>query len=147
MHMRLLKAPSAKPAPPPWQTLAKKLQEQGRGSKYIQRLKNRVGPNAFSQIDELEKEMQQEIANALGRTEDKLLARMLQLEVAQVELEEAEKRRDATVRAQAISAFNAARTEALIAKREMTIHRQACGFTRGNFQAMDEHYPIPPKAK
>ena len=48
---------------------------------------------------------------------------------------------------QAIRAFNAARTEALIAKREMTIHRQACGFTRGNFQAMDEHYPIPPKAK
>ena len=145
MHARLLKAPSAKPPPPPWQTLAKKLQEQGRGSKYIQRLKNRVGPGAFSQVDELEKEMQQEIANALGRTEDKLLARMLQLEVAQVELEEAEKKRDTAARAQAVDAFNTARKAALSAKREMTIHRQACGFRRGNFQAMDEHYPIPPK--
>ena len=131
------------PPVPPWQSMARKLRDAGENSKYLMRLSSRTQPEMFNSVEELEKEMQAEMASALTRTEDKLLARLMQLETIMIDVENARKARDTAALSAHVDKYNAVRDAAIAARRDMTIQRQACGFRSGNYSAMEDFYPIP----
>jgi hypothetical protein len=82
------------------------------------------------------------IAAALGRAEDKVNAALLRLELAQRRLADAlhgpERRR-------LVADFNALRDEALHARWELLVHREAVGFRRNGI--LDELYPVPDRVR
>jgi hypothetical protein len=125
---------------PPWTTLVRTLTDAGHESPYLDRLRARLDP-ARAQLD-LETEIRAEIAAALGRAEDKVNVALLQLELAGRALDAAppgpERRRLA-------AAFNALRDEALQARWELLVHREAVGFRRNAI--LNELYPIPDRAR
>ena len=123
--------------------MARKLRDAGENSKYLMRLSSRTQPEMFNSVEELEKEMQAEMASALTRTEDKLLARLMQLETIMIDVESARRARETAALADHVELYNAVREAAMAARRDMTIQRQACGFRSGNYRAMEDFYPIP----
>jgi hypothetical protein len=120
----------------PWQTLVRQLTDAGYESPYLDRLRARVDP-AQAQ-DTLEQEIIREMASALGRAEDKLNAALLRLELAGRALAAAVDRGERRDRA---IAFNAERTQALRARWELTIQREAVGMRRND--VLERLYPIP----
>ena len=142
-----LKAPALAPPAAAWQDLSAKLKSNGIDSKYAARLEARVVSAGCFSVEELEAEMMQEVASALSRTEDKLLIRLVRVESAQLDVAEAAKGGSSAARAAAVAAFAAARGAAVDARREMTIHRQACGFRSGNYHTVEQTYPIPTLAE
>mmetsp|Transcript_12926 Transcript_12926/g.35837 ORF Transcript_12926/g.35837 Transcript_12926/m.35837 type:complete len:125 (+) Transcript_12926:204-578(+) len=89
----------------------------------------------------LEREILQETGSALRKTEDKVNWALLQLEVQGREIIRTEctaKRREAIVR------YNRLREEALVARRDLTIHREAAGIRIKNWERMEVLYPVPP---
>ena len=81
-----------------------------------------------------------EMAQALGRTEDKLNYALLRLELAARAIDAAP---DELVRYDRVKEFNALRQEALDARRNLQIHREAIGIRRNRM--LDDLYPIPPR--
>jgi hypothetical protein len=124
----------------PWTRLVRELKDTGYESPYLDRLRARVDPGeAFAR---LETEIVQEMAQALGRTEDKLNYALLRLELAGRALDAAT---DECERVACRRAFNAVRDEALEARRNLQIHREAIGIRRN--KVLEEVYPIPPKLR
>jgi hypothetical protein len=121
---------------PPWKALVLALQDQGYESPYLDRLRRRLDPEQAQ--DSLEKEIVQEIAAALGRTAAKLDVALLRLELAGKELDAAI---DAAERAALAVRFNTRRAEALQARHELLIHREAVGIRRNDI--LETLYPIP----
>ena len=80
------------------------------------------------------------MAYALGRTEDKLNYALLRLELAARAIDAAP---DELERYERVRAFNLLRNEALEARRNLLIHREAIGIRRN--KVLEELYPIPPK--
>lgn len=130
------------PPPPAWKKLAAELLEHGVESKYLARVSARVTPE--QQLETLENEIAQEMAGALGRTEDRL-----NLALAELELCEARYRRahaahaSVAERSALVSAYNAQRVVVQARLRELVIHREAVGFRRN--QIVYELFPIPPR--
>jgi len=122
----------------PWLKLVRELKDAGYESPYLDRLRARLDP--AEAVARLETEIVQEMAQALGRTEDKLNYALLRLELAGRELDAAS---DDTTRAPLVQAFNARRAEAIEARRNLAIHREAVGFRRN--KVLEEVYPIPPR--
>jgi hypothetical protein len=128
------------PPPPAWKKLAAELIEHGVDSKYLARVSARVTPE--QQLETLETEVAQEMAGALGRTEDRL-----NLALAELELHEARYRRARAAhathseRTALIGAYNAQRVVAQARLRELVIHREAVGFRRN--QIVYDLFPIP----
>lgn len=94
------------------------------------------------QLETLEKEIIQETGSALRRSEDKVNWALLRLEIKGKEINESvhdNKRREA------ISEFNRLRQDALVARRDLTIHREAAGMRIKNWERMERLYPIPPR--
>ena len=120
----------------PWQALVRQLTDAGYESPYLDRLRARVDP-AQAQ-DTLEQEIIREMAAALGRAEDKLNAALLRLELAGRALAAAIDRGERRDRA---IAFNAERVQALRARWELTIQREAVGMRRN--EMLERLYPIP----
>lgn len=123
--------------PAPWTSLVRTLTDAGHESPYLDRLRARVDP-ARAQSD-LETEIRAEIAAALGRAEDKVNAALLRLELAGRALDDAL----GPDRPARTTDFNARRTDALHARWELLVHREAVGFRRNG--VLDELYPIPPR--
>jgi hypothetical protein len=123
---------------PPWKALVLKLQDQGYESPYLDRLRRRLDPEQAQAS--LEKEIVQEIAAALGRTAAKLDLALLRLELAGKELDAAI---DVTERDACAVRFDARRAEALQARHELLIHREAVGIRRNDI--LETLYPIPPR--
>lgn len=121
----------------PWTKLVRELKDTGYESPYLDRLRARLDPSEA--VARLEAEIVQEMAQALGRTGDRLNYALLRLELAARAIDEA----DEGARAERIRAFNALRVEALDARRNLLIHREAIGIRRNKL--LDELYPIPPK--
>jgi hypothetical protein len=122
----------------PWTRLVRELKDAGYESPYLERLRARLDPReAFVQ---LEKEIVREMAEALGRTEDRLNYALLRLELAGREVDAA---RDEHERAERVRDFNALREQALEARQWLLIHREAVGIRRNKL--LFELYPIPPK--
>jgi len=122
----------------PWRTLVRELKDSGYESPYLDRLRARLDP--AEAVSRLEAEIVQEMAQALGRTEDKLNYALLRVELAGRALDAAP---DDAARLDLVAAFNARRAEAIDARRNLAIHREAIGIRRN--RVLEEIYPIPPK--
>lgn len=124
----------------PWQALVRELKDEGYESPYLDRLRARHDVAAAQ--EELEKEIMREMAEALGRSGEKVDVALLKLELAARDLASA---RDDEERFRLVAAFNARREEALTARHELRIHREAIGIRRND--TLDTEYPIPPKLR
>lgn len=122
----------------PWSRLVRELKDTGYESPYLDRLRARLDPSEA--VARLETEIVQEMAQALGRTEDKLNYALLRLELAGRAIDAAP---DALVRYDRVKDFNALREEAIQARRNLQIHREAIGIRRN--RVLDDLYPIPPR--
>jgi hypothetical protein len=121
----------------PWKKLAAELVENGIESRYLARVQARVTPE--QRLESVEQEIAQEMAGALGRSEDRV-----NLALAELELLFAQYQRAAPhERAGLAERFNAQREVAQKRLRDLLIHREAVGFRRN--QILGELYPIPPK--
>ncbi|MDB4977112.1 MAG: hypothetical protein JWN48_5453 [Myxococcaceae bacterium] len=130
------------PKQAPWEKLAAELVEHGIESEYVARVLARVRPE--QQLANVEREIVQEMANALGRSEDRVNLALAELELrhARFERAQAELRPRAELEA-LVEAYNVQRALAAERRRELLIHREAVGFRRN--QVLNELYPIPPK--
>jgi hypothetical protein len=124
----------------PWQSLVRELRDRGYQSPYLDRLRTRLDVEAAQ--EELEKEIIREMAAALGRSGEKVDVALLQLELAGRELAAAT---DPSDRTRLVAHFNALRAEAIQARHELRIHREAVGIRRND--TLDREYPIPPRAR
>lgn len=122
----------------PWTRLVRELKDAGYESPYLDRLRARLDPSEA--IAQLEKEIVREMAQALGRTEDKLNYALLRLELAARDLDGATDERE---RARLTERYNALRAEAIEARQALLIHREAIGIRRN--RVLYEIYPIPPR--
>ena len=122
----------------PWSKLVRELKDAGYQSPYLDRLRARLDP--ATEVARLEAEIVQEMASALGRTEDKLNHALLRLELAGRAVDAAA---DALERYERVRDFNVLRLEALEARRNLQIHREAIGIRRN--RVLEELYPIPPR--
>lgn len=120
----------------PWATLVAELTDRGYRSPYLDRLRERLDVEQAQAT--LEREIVAEIAAALGRTAAKLDYALLRLELAGRALEAAG---DAAERRACLGRFDALRREALQARHELLIHREAVGIRRN--ELLDTVYPIP----
>jgi hypothetical protein len=125
---------------PPWKALVAQLKDRGHESPYLDRLRARMDVEQAQ--SSLEREIVQEIAAALGRTEEKLNFALLRLELASRDLAAAA---DETERTLAGVRFDRVREEALRARHELLIHREAVGIRRNDL--LETLYPIPPRRR
>jgi len=124
---------------PAWKTLVSELKDSGYQSPYLDRLRQRLDVEQAHAT--LEQEIVQEIAAALGRTAAKLDYALLRLEIAARDLDAA----PADDTAAGTARFNALRDEALRARHELLIHREAVGIRRNDL--LEQLYPIPPRRR
>lgn len=120
------------------------LRAKGHESPYLDRLCSRL-PSYQSQGD-LAAEIVREMAAALGRSEDKVNAALLELDVqgrAIDALIEGGGARSRAEIAERVAAWNKRREVAVQALWELRVHREAIGFLRND--DLTEYYPIPPK--
>ena len=101
-------------------------------------------------LGKLEDELQEEMAYALGKTGEKVMQTFRHLKETQCLFHSCcdpsnglplRDKRDA------VAAYNEAITAADDARRELIIHRQACGFTYNNHTIISEAFPIPSKKR
>jgi hypothetical protein len=124
--------------------LAADLVAQGIESQYLNRVLARVSPD--EQMDTLQAEIAREIAQSLGRSEDRVNVALAELELHRARYERAVREgAPASERQGYANAFNAQRLVAQSKLRELLIHREAIGFRRN--QVLNDLYPIPPKLK
>lgn len=124
---------------PAWKTLVGELKDRGYQSPYLDRLRQRLDVEQAHAT--LEQEIVQEIAAALGRTATKLDYALLRLELAERDLRAATSDDVAACAAR----FDALREEALRARHELLIHREAVGIRRND--VLEQLYPIPPRRR
>lgn len=124
----------------PWHALVRALRDTAYESPYLDRL--RVRHDVAAAQDQLEKEIVREMAEALGRSGEKVAAALRKLELAARALAAA---RDDEEHARLVDAFNARRDDALKARHELRIHREAIGIRRN--EMLEREYPIPPKLR
>lgn len=128
--------------PPVYKKLAAELIEHGIESSYLARVSARVTPE--QQLETLEAEVAQEMAGALGRSEDRLNLALAELELCMARYTRAVHEQAAPERlAQLMQAHDAQRAVVLGRFRDLLIHREAVGFRRN--QILHELYPIPAK--
>ncbi|HZP42894.1 MAG TPA: hypothetical protein VFD84_15485 [Candidatus Binatia bacterium] len=123
----------------PWRKLVLELKERGCESPYLDRLRQRLDVEQSQQA--LETEIVQEMAAALGRTEEKLLHALLRLELARRDLDAAAEAERPALAAR----FDACRAEALARRHELQIHREAVGIRRNAI--LETLYPIPARRR
>jgi hypothetical protein len=125
---------------PPWKSLAEHLKIREVKRPYLGRLTAQL--DIAVPVHTLEREIIEEMAHALRRTDDKLGRALHQLELAGRELETASDRRERGAR---VATYNQQRQRALQARWELIIHREALGFRRHD--DVDRIHPIPPPAR
>jgi hypothetical protein len=116
--------------------LVEELRDSGYESVYLDRLRARLDVDGTQAV--LEQEIVQEMAAALGRTAAKVDLALLRLEMAARDLA-------AGGDAAAVARFNALREEALRARLELVIHREAIGFRRTD--EVERAYPVPARRR
>lgn len=122
---------------PPWKRLVERLKAQDFESTYLDRLDRRLTLAAGR--SSLEEEIIEEMAYALTRSADKINVALLELDVLRRDYDQAG---SAAERKRLAEAFNEKRREAMRARWELMVHREALGFLRHD--GMEEDFPIPP---
>jgi len=92
----------------------------------------------------IEDELKGSIGKALGRQGDKIL-RAVQLMNQEYQIYHNVQSCDVPTRQRAAQKYNEYRKEALQARWELTVHRQAAGFIVNNHNYVTAQYPIAPK--
>jgi hypothetical protein len=124
----------------PWNKLAAELAAHGVDSQYLARVQARVTPE--EQLDNLQREIAEEMAGALGRAGEKVDLAWAELELCQARYDAAVREGAAVADRQRLAeAFNEQRVVAERRKRDLQIHREAMGFRRN--QILNELYPLP----
>ena len=118
--------------------LAEELQAHGVQSEYLARIDARL--TREQRLENLQLEIAQEVAAALGRTDTRVNLALAELELCRARYERAQSAPLAERRNLA-EAFNAQRRVAQARLRDLQIHREAIGFRRN--QVLQELYPIP----
>jgi hypothetical protein len=124
---------------PPWKTLVSELTDRGHESPYLDRLRQRLDVEQAHAT--LEQEIVQEMAAALGRAAAKVDHALLRLELAARELDAA----TGDEIGECAARFDALRQEALMARHELLIHREAVGIRRN--ELLEQLYPVPPRRR
>lgn len=112
----------------------------GHESPYLERLRSRLGVGRA--FETLEKEIAREMASALGRAGERVDQALLRLEIADLEIAAA---RDGAERRRRVERFNQLRREALRARHDLQIQREAIGIRRNRI--LEQVYPIPPRRR
>ena len=112
-------------------------------SKYLKRITRTVNVDGY--LKDVEDEVLEEIAAAIKRTDNKVNFAMLRMEMAEEDLDKAIAAADRAAEIEAVERFNTLRKEAETARRNLMIHRQACGFKTDNFRTLLKLYPIGPE--
>ena len=132
---------------PAWKRLAAMIQDdQNTHSESVYAARLRAAHDPKDHVEKIEEEIMEEMAGALGRTADKCNYKFLLLEREGIKLDRliaSRAGKDGEIEA-TVSSFNALRKEAEDARRELMIHRQACGFKTGNHQQVQDMWPLPP---
>lgn len=126
---------------PSWKKLVDHLHATGHESPYLDRLRARIPVGGA--VADVQREILQEMASALGRAEDKVNIALLELEVQGKAIDALDVHDEA--RPRAIARFDALRERAMRALWELRVHREALGFRRN--ERLAELYPIPPKRR
>ena len=127
----------------PFQKLAADLITQGIDSQYLARVEARVA-TCEEQLENVQIEIAQEIASALGRSEDRVNLALAELELRRAHYDRALRGgASESALAQLAEAYNEQRKVAQAKLRDLLIHREAIGFRRN--QILNELYPIPPR--
>jgi hypothetical protein len=113
-------------ADPAWKKLVDDLRARGHESPYLDRLRERLPVGGA--VADLQREILQEMASALGRAEDKVNVALLELEVEGKALD-AMAPTDPS-RPKSIARFDELRERALRALWELRVHREALGLRR-----------------
>lgn len=119
--------------------LVEKLHREGFESRYLETLRARVDPAAAMQ--ELERELTQEIALSLGRAAAHVEFALLELEVMGRDLDAMAP--DDPKRPALVEAFNKGRKVAEDRRLDLLIQREAIGITQNAI--LETMYPIPPR--
>lgn len=130
---------------PSVQQLMKRLEGSGHESPYLDRLRARI-PGGSSVAD-IELELRQEMAAALGRAEDKVNAALLRLELEAKAIDALVARGERTAQVleeldRHLATFERLRGDVQKFRWELMVHREALGFRRGH-DKLAELYPIP----
>lgn len=128
----------------PFKRLASELIAHGVQSEYIARVEARISRE--QQLENLQAELTQEIAGALGRTDMRVNLAFAELELCRARYDRGVESGAASDEVRALAqAFNEQRGVAQARLRELQIQREAIGFRRN--QVLNELYPLPPKLK
>ncbi len=131
---------------PPWKRLVESLKARDYESPYLDRLSRRLEAQSKVRsslgVKQLEREILEEMAYALGRAEDKLNVALLELQVAGDEVDAAA---DDEERAEKLEAYGERWARAERVRWEFLIHREALGFRR--HEDVDRFYPLPPRRR
>ena len=119
-----------------WRELATELKSATDERPHLEWLRARV--DVACAQEQLEREVVREMAAALGRTAEKVASALAELQVARVAVEAAASEDERT---RAVARFNERRCEALRARHELVIHREAIGIRRND--VLESVYPIP----
>lgn len=117
-----------------------RLARQGVESPYLDRLRARIHPEQA--VADIEREILQEIAEALGRSEERLEYALLELDVVEQSLRASP---DPTQEAALIASHAKWRDEALRRRWELEVHREALRMY--DHSMLDTLHPIPPAWK
>lgn len=131
---------------PRWKKFVVDLKTSGYQSPYLDRLAGRLptlGARMLGGFGQLELEIAQEMASALGATEDKVNLALLELDVVGKELDEEARRAPGSAQHRAlVERYNTKREDALRRRQDLIIHREAVGFR--NNAMIPRYYPVPP---
>lgn len=119
------------------------LVREGVESPYLDRLQARVSP--VQSLEDIQREIFSEMAQALGRSEENLERELLELDVIEHRLRALGPNADPAARASLEQRFDAHREKAITRRWELEVHREALGFN--NHEALDKLHPIPPAKK
>ncbi|MEL6344223.1 MAG: hypothetical protein AAFV53_13975 [Myxococcota bacterium] len=127
-------------ADPVWKSLVIQLKDREKESPYLNRLRARL--DVTMGHGSLEQEILSEMAAALGRAGEKVDYNLLRLELADEAIAKAS---SPVERRRKIQAYNKIREDALRARWELKVHREALGFVRN--RQLEELYPVPPRRR
>jgi len=122
---------------PAWKTFVDNLERSDVGTGYDERLPAGAAGDGVSSV---QKEVIEEMSAGLRRSANAIEEALVRLAEIDDAIREAE---GLTEREHLVEAFNDKRREALRARRDYLIQREAIGFFRNG--VVEEEYPIPPK--
>lgn len=116
-----------------------RLTREGVESPYLDRLRKRTSPEQV--VADVEREIVQEIAQALGRSEERLEHALLELDLVERDLRALEMTPDPAREAELIASHKRWRETALKRRWELEVHREALRMY--DHSLIDKMHPIP----